>query len=169
MSGTASVGDAGGSRGEAHRPRLGLASLAVVGVASWVLASGVGKLTDAAAFHDALGAHGVLPGELVGAMTWTLPAIELATASWAIWRVLTGRPVRAGALALAGLFAALALYSTIVAFNPPPSPTPCGCGLSRAPVESWWPIVLRNAAVLGALLIASRRGRASLSGAALTA
>lgn len=37
------------------------------------------------------------------------------------------------------------IYAVAMSLNPPPEPTACGCGGSDAVVESWIPIVLRNA------------------------
>ncbi len=123
-----------------------------LGVAAWVLLSGVSKLQDLSMFERALRSHDVLAAVWVRPAVIGVPSIELAVGVFAVFAALTPR-VRWAAWSLGVLMLALTAYVGLVWLNPPPAGTTCGCGISNAPVESWGLIVSRNA-MLASLLIA---------------
>ncbi|MCW5777369.1 MAG: hypothetical protein KIS87_13105, partial [Phycisphaeraceae bacterium] len=91
--------------------------------------------------------HGLIPESLARSAAWGVSAAEVVVGIFAAWCIVSGRGSRValGALALAALMGAMAVYATGLVFFPPPAPVPCGCGIgSTLPVEDWTPIATRN-------------------------
>lgn len=123
---------------------IGASSLVLVAFALWLAAAAVGKIGATEEFRTALEAHGVVPAVGLGAATWAIPVAELLAAGGSIWLLVTGEPLRRAAVPILIAFGVLACYSVVLAVHPPPEPAGCGCGLSSAPVDSWWPLASRN-------------------------
>lgn len=129
-----------------------LTAALIFAVAAWLLASALIKLDDPAAFQRVLAAQGRLPDWSLWWVARAVPVGELVAAIIALLGLVHAR-ASVGALTLASVFFALALYCTLLVWLPPPAPTSCGCGLSRAPVTNWAPLALRNALLASALAV----------------
>jgi len=129
----------------------------VIAFAIWLLISAFGKFSSLETFHEALRAHALVPRALLPFTTWAMPILELSVGALAIWRLLTTGSTRAPAVALLVVFVMLTAYTTVLAIRPPAEPAGCGCGLSRAVVEHWWPLAVRNG-VAAAILVACALG-----------
>lgn len=81
--------------------------------------------------------------------------VELISATFAIYALAAALPsLRLAAWAQALLFAAFAVYCTILWADPPHIPVPCGCGFSKSIVADWSGPALR-AGILAALAAAA--------------
>lgn len=140
-----------------------VARVAILAIAGWLLWSAILKLVDGSAFRASLRAQDLLPPATLPAVACAVPCVELILAGWAILDAVAGSPrLRVPALALAVLFLVFAAYAAVLTFRPPPKPTGCGCGWSRAIVTDWRPIAARNAGLavvlaLGAWAVGARR------------
>jgi hypothetical protein len=103
------------------------------------------KIDDIRVFASTIASHGAVSEGAAPFMAWAIVSVELLAAVVMIHDVTIERRIRRGAALLAVLFAVFALYAMYLTINPPPLPQPCGCSLSRRPVESWLPLCLRNA------------------------
>ncbi len=116
----------------------------------WVLVSGVAKAVDEASFERTLILHGVFSNEWAGPAVVVIAYAEILIASSGLFALMCHR-VRLAAWCLAFMFGVFSAYLGVLWLNPPPPGVACGCGLSRSAVESWGTLVVRNAAIAGAL------------------
>lgn len=124
----------------------GLAAACVIGAAAWLLAGATVKLGDLPRFEHVLAQHGVVEWRAAPIVAMAVPIGESIAAACALVCVLCGRG-RAGAAIMTGVFVLLALYAGVLTVRPPAMPTPCGCGVSGAPVQHWRPIAASNAGI----------------------
>ncbi len=148
------------------RVRKTVAALPVAAGAVVFLVSGFRHFAEMRHFSDLLVKHDLIPESLAGTAAWGVSGAEVVVGIIAAWCLVTDRGGRIalGALALAALMGAMALYATALVFWPPPVPVPCGCGIGTAlPVEDWTPIAMRNglltAVMAGAAFVANIRPR----------
>lgn len=112
----------------------------------WLAVAAGLKLVDPAHFRSALVAQGAITGRWLTIALWGAPSLELASSAIALPAMVHHR-LRVAALTIASVFLGLASYALYLDRHTPPSPAPCGCGLSRRPVEHWAPIALQNALI----------------------
>lgn len=150
--------------------RAGLSRLLFVAAKAVLLAVGLSfmylglvKLDNFPLFHEAVRSHGLIPERGAGVLAGVAIGLELAFGALAVWGALGG--ARRCAFSAAGitlLCLALTGYSAIMWLDPPPEPVSCGCSMSGAVVESWAPLMARNAALTSAaslLTLALLRGQ----------
>lgn len=150
------------------RVRRTVAGLLVAGGAIVFLVSGFRHFAELPHFADLLIKHGLIPEAIAGAAAWGVSGAEVVVGVLAAWCLVTDRGGRIalGALAVAALMGAMALYATALVVWPPPTPVPCGCGVGASlPVEDWTPIAMRNglvtAVMAAAAFVANVRPRAA--------
>lgn len=142
--------------------RIVLAALRVVlffGAAFLAIGAWV-KIDDIRVFASTIASHRAVSEDAAPLMAWLIVSVELLAAVVIIHDVIIKSWIRRGSALLAVLFTVFALYAMYLTINPPPVPQPCGCGLSRRPVESWLPLCLRNAVlacVCGGMALLSSR------------
>ncbi|MCL4742637.1 MAG: hypothetical protein KJZ54_10590 [Phycisphaerales bacterium] len=147
------------------RVRKTVAGLLVAAGAVVFLVSGFRHFAEVPEFADLLVKHDLIPESLAGAAAWGVSGAEVVVGIVAAWCVVVDRGARValGALAVAALLGAMALYATALVFWPPPTPVPCGCGVGASlPVEDWTPIATRNGlmtAVMAAAAFVANLGR----------
>lgn len=127
------------------------ARLVLVAVALGLLYLGLAKAEAPSDLAFAIAAHGLLPASAARQAAVVVIALELAVGLSAACAVLAGCVPLAAAL-LAGLLGLFAVYLCVLALNPPATPAPCGCGISRANVTNWWVIAGFDAAAALAVL-----------------
>lgn len=140
-----------------------LARAVILTGALTLIVTGTLKSQNPGALHEALKAHGVIPGLALDIAPHLVIALELLVGVRSVWSAMHQR-WRAAALPASAVFACFAIYAFALVIRPPAAPSGCGCGFSAEVVEDWTPIVLRNVlscAGLGiaALLVSSRRGQ----------
>lgn len=134
------------------------------------LVSGFRHFAEMRHFSDLLIKHDLVPEAIAGATAWGVSGAEVVVGVVAAWCLVTDRGGRIalGALAVASLMGAMAVYATALVFWPPPTPVPCGCGVGASlPVEDWTPIAMRNGlltAVMAAAAFVANLGRRGGSG-----
>lgn len=104
------------------------------------------KFLNPAEFHDVLRQHGLLPEQLLSVSARLVPIAELLIGVSGLHELTAGRRRRAS-LMFSVLALVFALYALALTWKPPFAPAPCGCGFSSRPVESWFPIVVRNGGI----------------------
>lgn len=111
-----------------------------------VLWLGLAKLDDAGAFVAVVESHGLVPADAVQPLSSLFIAIEIFCGALILWCSL-GAASRAswGAAALTALCLSMTAYAMMLVVRPPPEAVPCGCAGGGALVESWAPIMARNA------------------------
>lgn len=120
------------------------AILATAGI--FMLGTGLLKLQDTQSFATIVGEHGLIPETLVGPLANILIGLEVLVGTFAIWGAMgSGKRAAFGAAALTTIMLGFTVYAGILALFPPPAPVSCGCAGTSAPVESWTPIMTRNA------------------------
>lgn len=102
------------------------------------------KLSERGEFAEAVREQGLVPLALAAPVATLVPIVELIIGTAALFASVVGRRVRFASLALALLMITFTAYAILLVVHPPHAATACGCSLSRAPVESWTPIVFRN-------------------------
>lgn len=140
------------------RVRKAVAALLVAAGAVVFLVSGFRHFAEMRHFSDLLVKHDLIPESLAGAAAWSVSGAEVVVGVIAAWCLVTDRGSRLalGALAVAALMGAMALYATALVFWPPPTPVPCGCGVGVSlPVEDWTPIATRNGLVTAVMAAAA--------------
>lgn len=140
------------------RVRKTVAGLLVAAGAVVFLVSGFRHFVELPEFADLLVKHDLVPEPLAGAAAWGVSGAEVVVGIVAAWCVVADRGSRIalGALAVAALLGAMALYATALVFWPPPTPVPCGCGVGVSlPVEDWTPIATRNGLVTAVMAAAA--------------
>lgn len=107
---------------------------------------GLMKVVEFSQFADAVTAQGLLPESSVKMLGVVLVTLEVFLGAYAIWTAM-GSPRRCayGAIGVTLLLLGFTGYASVLSFFPPPVPVPCGCTGMSAPVESWVPIMKRNA------------------------
>ena len=103
------------------------------------------KLSEQGEFAEAVREHGLFAPPLVASVATLVPIIELIIGTVALFASVVGRRVRIASIGLTLLMITFTAYAILLVVHPPHVAATCGCSLSRAPVESWTPIVLRNA------------------------
>lgn len=141
--------------------RVVLAGCGIVLV--WI---GLVKSVEFSRFTEVVLAHDLLPSASVPVLGAALVSIEIFVGAFAIWAAM-GSPRRCaiGSVAVTLLLLGFTGYASALSIFPPPVPVPCGCTGTSAVVESWVPIMMRNAwvttgascMVLGFLKIQGRR------------
>ena len=110
-----------------------------------LLVFGLMKVTSHSEFLSVIESHGLAGDGLAVAVSWAVPLAEIAVGLMVVWGVSTSQHAASvSAVALTMLLAAMTLYAATLSANPPPAPVRCGCMPGSAPVESWWPVTLRN-------------------------
>lgn len=124
--------------------RLMKTVLAASGLA--VLWLGLTKLDDAGAFAAVVESHGLVPAGAVQPLSSLFIWVEIFCGALMLWCSL-GAASRAswGAAALTALCLSMTAYAVMLVIQPPPEAVPCGCVGGGVLVESWAPIVSRNA------------------------
>lgn len=111
-----------------------------------MLGIGLLKLQDIQSFATIVGEHGLIPETLVGPLASILTGLEVLVGTFAIWGAMgSGKRATFGAAALTTIMLGFTVYAGILVLFPPPAPVSCGCAGTSAPVESWTPIMTRNA------------------------
>ncbi len=122
-----------------------------------LLLLGLMKVTSRSEFLSVVESHGLMRDGLAVAVSWAVPLAEVAVGLMVVWGVSTSRHAAGvSAVALTMLLAAMTLYAATLSANPPPAPVQCGCMPGSAPVESWWPVTLRNGVFTVAAAVAAR-------------
>lgn len=123
--------------------------------AAFVLYNGLGKAASIDEFSRVLVAHAIIPAGAAMTIAWLVTALEVAVACAAVFAITEPRRSWWGAALLAALGLLLSAYLLAVGVWPPPKPTSCGCGWNKAPVESWFLLSARNAALSSVFAIFS--------------
>lgn len=132
------------------------AALAVTAIGAWLVLVALHKLQSPHAFAQTLADHGAIPGDLTTPAAWLVMLAELLAGVLALLLGIVSERWRAAALVLAPILLVFTLYAAYLTKHPPTHPSPCGCGLSRAVVEDWSPVLWRNLALLAGLAAAFR-------------
>jgi len=121
--------------------RIALAGFGIV--LMWV---GLTKSMELSRFTEIVLAHDLLPDSSVAVLTLLLVVLELLVGAFAFWAAM-GSPRRCaiGSVAVTLLLLGFTGYALALSISPPPVPVPCGCTGTSAVVESWVPIMMRNA------------------------
>lgn len=135
-------------RGRVWAAEIGRGCVLASGV--WVLVSGVAKAMDAASFERTLILQGVFGTEWAGPAAVAIACAEILIASCGLFALMCHRE-RLAAWCFAFMFGVFSAYLGLLWLNPPPPGVTCGCGLSRSAADSWGSLVVRNAAIAGAL------------------
>lgn len=131
-----------------------LARTVIFAAALALIVTGALKFQDPGAFHEALKAHGVIPGFALDIAPYLVIAIELLVGAGALWSAMHKR-WPAAALSASAVFACIAVYAFALVIRPPAVPSGCGCGFSAGLIKDWAPIALRNALFCAALCVAA--------------
>jgi hypothetical protein len=118
--------------------------LLIAGLALLLLA--LFKVSAFENFRDAVLSHGLVPKDFVLIASGIAVGGELLVAIAAVWGALGGAGRGAwGAAALTLILLSFLGYATALVVNPPPAPVSCGCTPNGAKIESWAPVMSRNA------------------------
>lgn len=142
----------------------GAARLGVAGVSLFFIFAAAAKAQTLEDFGATIAAHGLIAFPERAA--YGVVIAELGVGLFGLAGVAVASSYRRPAFALAGLATLFAAYSLALTLRPPPVPTGCGCGFSKAPIDSWAPIAMRNSSLAGVLIIigATGPGRAARPG-----
>lgn len=125
--------------------RIAAATVAIV-----LLLGAWQKLRDIETFRSVLADYALLPGALLGPMSWLLPTIE-ASAGFA----LVIEPWRGYGAAAAMLLLVLVTAGVVVNLRRGRTHISCGCGGIEGEQSLSWTLVLRNAALLLVIAISA--------------
>lgn len=123
---------------------LGKLALAASGAA--LLWTGLIKSVGIGEFIEIVSSHAVFPEYSVAVLATAFVVSEILVGVLALWSSLGEvRRCLIGSAAVAVFLLSLTVYAAILSFYPPPAPTSCGCTGSMEVIESWVPVLKRNA------------------------
>jgi hypothetical protein len=108
------------------------------------------KLIDLPGFAATLSEHLRIPPDALRNAAFIIASAEALTGAFILALTLTARRA-AAALVIAAVFAGFAAYALLLAADPPPRPTSCGCGFRTAAIKpgQWSGLAVENAVIAG--------------------
>jgi hypothetical protein len=125
------------------RAARAFAWICAVIAALWLLLSAVAKLQNPGEFIETMILHDIVPRRFQPFCGYLVIGLEFSIAVIGLFHAACSR-LREALCAVVVFYAMLTIYSGLLWYNPPKVPVSCGCGVSRAAVESWGFIFGRN-------------------------